>query len=111
MAIICARDEVKGWSDPAMDESKEAAKAAKKAAKAEAKARKKLGKEMDASPQSATAVPPPPPPSVDEGKTPAERAAEAAERQVRLQTYRVWIAVVVGLIGLGTLFITLISMY
>lgn len=38
--------------------------------------------------------------------TPAERSAAAAERQVRLQSYRVWFAAIGVIIAIATLLIT-----
>lgn len=92
-----------------MDEPKEQAKAAKKAAKARAKALKKLSPTThDPSPSAAEASALRPT-SAERPSTPSERSAAAAERQVRLQMYRVWIAVAVGLVTLMGLFLHLRS--
>ncbi len=68
----------------------------KKMAKARVKAAKKrpLTKEID-----------PAGPDRSDGKTPAERAAAAAERQVALQRWRVAFALVSTLVALATLVI------
>ncbi|RME38326.1 MAG: hypothetical protein D6788_07695 [Planctomycetota bacterium] len=78
-------------------EAKRQAKAAKKAAKAEYKRRKKLGRLEPA--QSS-------PPSSSSGRTPAERAAEAAEKQVALHRYRVFLALITALVTLATFLLT-----
>ena len=89
-----------------MDESKEEAKIAKKAAKAAAKAQKKASVQMDSAPPHEVVEPLPSTGATKEEPSPAERSAAAAERQVRLQTYRVLIAVVVALVALATLILT-----
>lgn len=85
---------------------KDRAKALKKAAKARVKAEKAKDRSLDA---------PPPQPggssmSHSSRPSPADRAAEAAERQVRLQRFRVIFALITAvaallsvLIGLGVL--------
>ncbi len=74
-------------------------KSVKKAAKAASKAEKKKAKAEHAT-THATAGP------MSEGPTPAERSAAAAEKQVRLQRWRVTIAILTFLIAAVTLFIT-----
>jgi len=44
--------------------------------------------------------------SLASSPTPAERSAAAAEKQVRLQSFRVWFAALGVIIALGTLLIT-----
>lgn len=84
-----------------MSEQKDVAKAAKKAAKSRAKLDKKLSKEQHGTAsQDQPGVPPEP------ESTPAERSAAAAERQVRLQRFRVWISLTAALIALATLLVT-----
>ena len=116
-----------------MDDPKKVAKAAKKAAKAQAKLEKKLTKgdaEPVGAPPGATATPPaapkeqspapaerlvaaqpgataaPPPATEEQRPTPAERSAAAAERQVQLQKYRVWLAIIAALIALAAFLAT-----
>lgn len=84
-----------------MSESYDPAKAVKKAAKAQAKAAKKLNK------ATAPATPHPSDPTDSNSLSPAERSAQAAEQQVRLQKRRVWIALIGAIIGLATLVATL----
>lgn len=84
-----------------MSEQKDAAKAAKKAAKSRAKINKKLSKEQRGAPPTEACTAP-----RDPGPTPAERSAAAAERQVRLQRFRVWISLTAALIALATLLVT-----
>ncbi len=75
-------------------------KLAKKLAKAAAKAAKKKGKVAPTiGPPSAGA-----PPAAGD-RSPAERAADAAERQVALQRWRVGVAVLAAIIALATLLI------
>ena len=71
------------------------AKTEKKAAKALVKREKKR-----ASQTSVEQADEPTPP------TPAERSAAAAERQVRLQSYRVWFAAIGVIIAIATLLVT-----
>ena len=90
-----------------MDDPKKAAKAAKKAAKAQAKLEKKLtkgGAEPVAAQPGSTAAPLPA--TEEQRPTPAERSAAAAERQVQLQKYRVWLAIIAALIALGAFLAT-----
>ena len=113
------------------DADKKAAKAEKKAAKAQAKLEKKLGKTgAEGGPQGAAASERAPAAggapvaegapvvggtrAVDvaaraaepSGPTPAERSAAAAERQVALHKYRMWISLIAALIALATLIAT-----
>lgn len=75
-------------------------KADKKAGKAEAKREKKLAKaQMVSTPTPATDSP--------AASSPGERSAAAAERQVKLQQYRVWLALAMVFVGLTTLFFTI----
>ena len=89
------------------DEAKREAKIAKKAAKAAAKAQKKSLTQSESAPPVGRKDSPPPTESEGKRLSAAERSAAAAERQVRLQMYRVLIAVVVALVGLATLIVTL----
>lgn len=73
---------------------KQVQKQAKKAAKTAAKAAKKGG---------AGVTSPAPAASTAGHRTPAERSAAAAEKQVKLQRLRVLFAVLSGLIALGSL--------
>jgi len=74
-------------------------KSAKKAAKAELKRDKKAGKaSSDRSPASEG----PPVPS-SAGPTPADRAAAAAERQVQLHKYRLWLSLIAVLVAVAGL--------
>jgi hypothetical protein len=73
---------------------KKLAKAAAKAAKKRAKAAVRTGE---------SAAPTDEIPSGSPDRSPAERAADAAERQVSLQRWRVVLALIAALIGLGTL--------
>ena len=68
-----------------------------KVAKKRAKAAAKVAKKDKRSPVTA---------DYGDGKTPAERAAAAAERQVALQRWRVALAVIAALIALATLLAT-----
>jgi cobalamin biosynthesis Mg chelatase CobN len=83
-----------------MNATEEDPKIAKKMAKAAAKAAKKRAK-----------TDPIPGPSAEAGtarqggRTPAERAAQAAERQVALQRWRVAFAVITAIIALGSLLV------
>ena len=81
-------------------------KAAKKAAKAQAKAQKKLAKkgglEQKVEPHGVGA----PPQATDSNLSAAERSARAAERQMVLQQYRVWISLVIALIALASFLVT-----
>jgi len=70
-----------------MSEAKVAAKAAKKAAKAEKKLRKKA-------------------PAGSPTDTPAQRSAAAAERQVKLQRYRVCLALITAIVAAAALLAT-----
>ena len=69
-----------------MDGPKHAAKQAKKQAKADLKRQKKLSGSVG------SAAP-----------NPAERSAAAAERQVALQRFRVWLALVMALVAVTAL--------
>lgn len=90
-----------------MDDAKDAAKEAKKAAKAQAKLQKKLAKKgVESACADAPQAPPPSGTAVESGPTPAERSAAAAERQISLQRYRVWISLLIALIALVTFLIT-----
>ena len=99
-----------------MDDPKKAAKAAKKAAKAQAKLDKKAAKEaplvgtvdvvQPGAAPSAPAPVKPSPPGAKLGPTPAERSAAAAERQVQLQRYRVWLGILAVLVALATFLAT-----
>jgi hypothetical protein len=86
-----------------MADAKEHTKGLKKELKAQAKLRKKeaKGAVVDASAgagQPASAEP--------TGPTPAERSAAAAERQARLHTYRVWIALAGVVLALVTVLVS-----
>ena len=90
-----------------MDDAKDAAKEAKKAAKAQVKRQKKLAKKCaESAGADAPQVLPPSDTTVESGPTPAERSAAAAERQLSLQRYRVWISLVIALIALVSFLIT-----
>ena len=91
-------------------ETKKATKAAKKAAKAQVKLEKKSRAQADegVTPEAAS-VSAVPPESTPGGLAPAERAAVAAERPVKLQTYRVWITIFAALIALAGVFATIRS--
>ncbi len=82
-----------------MDESKQSNKLEKKLGKAEAKLQKKLTKAGVS--HTPPTNPPHAAPSGQEGPPPAERSALAAERQVRLQKYRVGIALAGALLMLA----------
>ena len=87
-----------------MGEAKDAAKAAKKAAKAEKKRQKKAPTESPAETPAPDPAPAPAPSTVlESGPTPAERSAAAAERQVRLQRYRVWLALITAIVAAAAL--------
>lgn len=81
-----------------MDERGRDPKLAKKLAKAESKATKKRPR---VEPPAGAPVGAPP----AQGRSPAERSADAAERQVALQRWRVILAVVAALVALATLLI------
>lgn|GEM_PF-2148012 len=85
-----------------MGDAKEESKRQKKAIKAEQKQVKKLGKAGVDSPVSSR----PSAADVQTGRTPAERSAAAAERQVKLQKLRVFIALIAVLIALAGFLIT-----
>ena len=78
-------------------------KRAKKLAKAAAKAAKKRAKAEKGDGTTAAASPTPP-----AGRSPAERSAEAAERQVALHRWRVILAAIGALIALITLLVMLL---
>ena len=82
-----------------MDESKQKNKLEKKAGKAEAKLQKKMTKAGISHPLPTNT--PDAAPGGQDGPTPAERSALAAERQVRLQKYRVGIALAAALLMLA----------
>lgn len=75
--------------------AKESSKTAKKEAKTRAKLEKKLAR---AGTQAAT--------DSRSSPTPAERSAAAAERQVILQKYRVWLAATVAVMAIVTFLAT-----
>ena len=81
-----------------MSDEKLASKAQKKAAKAQQKVIKKQGATNEASPAR---------PATGSGLTPAERSANAAERQVKLQWLRVALAAAGVLVGLATVWMAL----
>jgi hypothetical protein len=81
-----------------MPESKEQAKAAKKLAKAQAKALKK-GR---AQPPDSGSKPDDP-----AGLTPAERSARAAEQQLAVRRWQMWIALAMMLVALTTFIVRL----
>ena len=83
-----------------MNDNSSKIKAAKKAAKAELKALKKQAKVEAVTPAEKTSV------EQTTGRTPAERSAAAAEKQVRLQRFRVLIGILAVLVGLATLLVT-----
>jgi len=86
-----------------MDDAKDAAKEAKKAAKAQVKLQKKLAKKgAESARADASRIPASSGATVESGTTPAERSAAAAERQIVLQRYRVWISLLVALLALVT---------
>ena len=82
-----------------MPESKEQAKAAKKLAKAQTKAIKK-GRAVPPgrSPESTDAA----------GPTPAERSAKAAEQQLAIRRWQMWIALTMMLVALTAFIVRLI---
>ena len=82
-------------NDPKL--AKKLAKATAKAAKKQARAEQKVGPPAE----GARA------PAAD--RSPAERSAEAAERQVALQRWRVVLAVVGAIIALATLLVIVLS--
>jgi hypothetical protein len=86
-----------------MNASKDDPKVAKKLAKAAAKAAKKQRQGVQP-----VGSPPPGAGAPVGGRSPAERSAEAAERQVRLQRWRVLIALLAAVIGLVTLLVLLL---
>lgn len=107
-SLYDARRVLEAWTEPfigrmIMDSSKEASKAAKKAAKAEVKRQKKL--KPDGTVSAAAGAPPAASTTVPEssGPSPSERSAEAAERQVGLQRWRVTIAIITLLVALASL--------
>jgi len=86
-----------------MYETEENPKLAKKRAKAAAKAAKKkarLGQGVGPPTEAA--------PTPADGRSPAERSADAAERQVALHRWRVMLAVIGAIIALTTLLIMLL---
>ena len=89
-----------------MGKPKDAAKAAKKAAKTDAKLQKKLAKSGAGAPGSSSSDASSAPVATGSGSTPAERSAVAAERQAKLQQYRVWLGLAMALITLITLLAT-----
>lgn len=89
-----------------MSESADRHKLAKKEAKAELKRQKKqhkLGTQPAVAERPAATPNAPSPPGI----SPAERSAAAAERQVRLQQHRVWLALATALIAILTLLATI----
>ena len=86
-----------------MNTTEENPKLAKKLAKAAAKAAKKRGKVVE--PIDAPGAGPP---AAAGGRSPAERSAEAAERQVALQRWRVVLAVIGAIIAITTLLVMLL---
>ncbi|MFQ5805292.1 MAG: hypothetical protein ACE5I3_02450 [Phycisphaerae bacterium] len=84
-----------------MNETEENPKLAKKLAKAAAKAAKKKAKLEHPGRSPAGAA--------TSGRSPAERSAEAAERQVALQRWRVVLAVVGAIIAFATLLVVLLG--
>ncbi|MCG8408293.1 MAG: hypothetical protein MI923_24090 [Phycisphaerales bacterium] len=83
-----------------MSDSKEEAKQIKKTAKAESKSLKKMTQaQADPAPSND--------PTETTGLTPAERSAAAAERQVRLQHFRVWLALAAVIVGVITILATI----
>lgn len=79
----------------------DSAKAAKKTAKAQAKAEKKRAKAEAAKAGVGTAA------AAEQSKqADGKRSADVAQRQVRLQSYRVWIALVTLLVALLTFLLT-----
>jgi len=90
-----------------MDDAKDAAKEAKKAAKTQAKLQKKLAKKgAESARADAPQIPASSGAAVESGPTPAERSAAAAERQIALQRYRVWISLLIALIAVVSFLIT-----
>ena len=79
---------------------KDELKIRKKLAKAEAKAAKKGASSPDETEQAISAA---------RGKTPAERSAEAAERQLRLHRWKVAFAAISALVALATLILLLLK--
>ncbi len=94
-----------------MKTSPQGAKSAKKATKARLKIEKKAAKAATKkAPPGATAAASTierPPERVPAGPSPAERSAAAAERQVRLQHWRVFLAVAGVIVALVTLLLTI----
>jgi hypothetical protein len=86
-----------------MSESADRHKTAKKEAKAELKRQKKLGLQQAAAERPGAT----PNASSMQGIRAAERSAAAAERQVRLQQLRVWLALATALIAFLTLLATI----
>jgi hypothetical protein len=83
-----------------MNATEEDPKVAKKMAKAAAKAAKKKAKiDPVSGPPADTG------PACGGGRSPAERSAEAAERQVALQRWRVVLAVLTAIIALASLLV------
>ncbi len=79
----------------------------KEQAKVEKKLAKSLVKEEKARAKANQAIAPGPAPAPSSSPTPAERSAAAAERQVKLQSYRVWFAALGVIIAIATLLVTL----
>jgi len=79
------------------------AKNTKKLAKAHAKAEKKAAKAAKSALTASGAGT-----QVVSSASASERSAAAAERQVRLQKFRVWIALITAIIGLAALFAALL---
>jgi hypothetical protein len=86
-----------------MNPTEENPKLAKKLAKAAAKAAKKKGKVTEPTGLPGAGAPPP-----AGARSPSERSAEAAERQVALQRWRVVLAVIGAIIAITTLLVMLL---
>ena len=88
-----------GSESNAMPDSKEESKASKKLAKAQAKALKK----------GRAAQPDPGPQHLDTaGPTPAERSAKAAENQLAVRRWQMWIALAMVLVAITAFIVRLI---
>jgi len=81
---------------------KEQAKIEKKLAKSLVKEEKARTKASQTNAANSAGSPAP-----SSSPTPAERSAAAAERQVRLQSYRVWFAALGVIIAIATLLLTI----
>jgi hypothetical protein len=86
-----------------MNTTQENPKLAKKLAKAAAKAAKKKAKVAEPTDSPGVGAP-----AATGARSPSERSAEAAERQVALQRWRVVLALVAAIIALATLLIMLL---